>query len=187
MVTHSVFFSVLLISVSVLIFQVNINVWLLSITSLPKKILNITQKFRVSISTIEVSLSRDMTKPTKWHVHPAKTQIRFFAVCLKKACVLSYPLSASNNWSDWADAQADLSLRWAHTHFFGFVMSRPTFILTHLCLPFHKRDIGNQCRPRSDNTKWGVWSRSHCLHTGISIKKKTHMTPLKWWMDWSNI
>ena len=25
---------------------------------------------------------------------------------------------------DWADAQADLSLRWTHTHFAGFVMSR---------------------------------------------------------------
>ena len=25
---------------------------------------------------------------------------------------------------DWANAQADLSLRWAHTHFVGFVMSR---------------------------------------------------------------
>ena len=30
----------------------------------------------------------------------------------------------SEDWSDWADAQADLSLRWAHTHFVGFVMSR---------------------------------------------------------------
>ena len=27
-------------------------------------------------------------------------------------------------WSDWADAQADLSLRWAHTHFVGFVTRR---------------------------------------------------------------
>ena len=27
-------------------------------------------------------------------------------------------------WSDWADAQADLSLRWAHSHFVGFVMRR---------------------------------------------------------------
>ena len=27
-------------------------------------------------------------------------------------------------WSNWADAQADLSLRWVHTHFVGFVMSR---------------------------------------------------------------
>ena len=25
--------------------------------------------------------------------------------------------------TDWADAQADLSLCWAHTHFVGFVMS----------------------------------------------------------------
>ena len=27
-------------------------------------------------------------------------------------------------WSDWADAQADRSLRWAHSHFVGFVMRR---------------------------------------------------------------
>ena len=30
-------------------------------------------------------------------------------------------------WSDWADAQADLSLRWAHSHFVGFVMRRLIF------------------------------------------------------------
>ena len=41
-----------------------------------------------------------MIKPTKWHVRPAKTQISIrpvwsvFAVGLKKAWVLSYPLSA---------------------------------------------------------------------------------------------
>ena len=50
--------------------------------------------------------------------------IRVFAVRMKKAWVLSYPLSAERRlWSDWADAQADLSLQWAHTHFVGFVMS----------------------------------------------------------------
>ena len=39
--------------------------------------------------------------------------------------VLSYPLSAQRRlWSDWADAQADLSLRWADTHFVDFVMSQ---------------------------------------------------------------
>ena len=38
---------------------------------------------------------------------------------------LSYPLSAQQNlWSDWVDAQADLSLRWVHSHFVGFVMRR---------------------------------------------------------------
>ena len=65
-------------------------------------------------------MSRDMTKPTKW-----LSLIRVFAVRMKKALVLSYSLSAQRRlWSDWADAQADLSLRWAHSHFVGFVMSR---------------------------------------------------------------
>ena len=48
--------------------------------------------------------------------------IRVFAVRMKKAWVLSYPLSAQQRlWSDWADAQADLSLHWAPTHFVGLV------------------------------------------------------------------
>ena len=51
--------------------------------------------------------------------------IRVFAVRMKKAWVLSYLLSTQRRlWSDWADAQADLSLRWAHSHIVGFVMSR---------------------------------------------------------------
>ena len=74
-------------------------------------------------------------KTNKMAVRPAKTQIslgirpawsliRVFAVRMKKAWVLCYPLSAQRRlWSDWADAQADLSLRWMHTHFVGFVMS----------------------------------------------------------------
>ena len=52
-----------------------------------------------------------------WH---QPNLIRVFAVRMKKAWVLSYPLSAQQRlWSDWAGAQADLSLRWAHSHFFG--------------------------------------------------------------------
>ena len=51
--------------------------------------------------------------------------IGVFAVRMNKAWVLSYPLIAQRRlWSDWADAQADLSLRWAHSHFVGFVRSR---------------------------------------------------------------
>ena len=75
-------------------------------------------------------------KTNKMSVRPAKTQIslgyppsliRVFVVRMKKAWVLSYPLSAKRRLkSDWADAQADLSLRWAHTHFVGFVMSQLT-------------------------------------------------------------
>ena len=56
--------------------------------------------------------------------HPPSL-IRVFAVRMKKAWVLSYPLSAQRSLcSDWVDAQADLSLRWAHSHFVGFVMRR---------------------------------------------------------------
>ena len=56
----------------------------------------------------------------KVSVCPAKTQISLgirpvwsvFAVRMKKPWFLSYPLSAQRRlWSDWADAQADLSLR----------------------------------------------------------------------------
>ena len=49
--------------------------------------------------------------------------IRVFAVRMKKAWVISYTMSTQGKlWSDWADAQADLSLHWVHTHFVGFVM-----------------------------------------------------------------
>ena len=54
--------------------------------------------------------------------------IRVFAFHMKKAWVLSYPLSAQRRlWTDWADAQADLSLHWMHSHFVGFVMRRLKF------------------------------------------------------------
>ena len=49
--------------------------------------------------------------------HPPSL-IRIFAVRMKKAWVLIYSLSTQRRlWSDWAGAQADLSLRRAHTHF----------------------------------------------------------------------
>ena len=56
--------------------------------------------------------------------------IRVFAVRMKKAWTLTYPLSAQRRlWSDWADAQADLSLSWAHSHIVGFVTRRLTCII----------------------------------------------------------
>ena len=48
-----------------------------------------------------------------------------FTVRMKKPWILSYPLNGQQRlWSDWADAQADLSVCWEHTHFVGFVMLR---------------------------------------------------------------
>ena len=66
-------------------------------------------------------------------VRPAKTQI---SLCMRPVWSESSlsawknlgPLAThwahSEDWSDWTDAQADLSLRWAHSHFVGFVMPR---------------------------------------------------------------
>ena len=56
---------------------------------------------------------------------------RVFSVHRKKAWVLSYPLNTQwRLWSDWADAQADLSLRWVHSHFVGFVIRQLIWYLT---------------------------------------------------------
>ena len=71
-----------------------------------------------------------MTKPNKLTSVPSKDSdqpghpprlIKVFAVRMKKAWVLSCPLSALwRLWSDWADVQADLSLRWVHMLFCWF-------------------------------------------------------------------
>ena len=64
----------------------------------------------------EDSDQSDQRKPGHW-----PSLIRVFAVRMKKAWVLSYPLSAQRRLcSDWAEAQADLSLRWAHMPFCWF-------------------------------------------------------------------
>ena len=68
--------------------------------------------------------SEDSDQP----VHPPSL-IRVFGVRMKKDWVFSYPLSAQRRlWSDWADAQADLNLRWAHSHIVGFVTRRLTCV-----------------------------------------------------------
>ena len=67
----------------------------------------------------ECAPSEDSDQPG----HPPSL-IRVIAVRMKKPWVLSYQLSAQRRlWSDWVEAQADLSLRWALSHFVGFVMS----------------------------------------------------------------
>ena len=56
--------------------------------------------------------------PTKCHVRPAKTQISLgirpvwsvFTVHIKKLGSLATHWAHSEDWSDWADTQADLSL-----------------------------------------------------------------------------
>ena len=68
-------------------------------------------------------MSRLVTKQTKWHVRPAKTQISLgirpvwsesSMAAWRKIGSLASHWAHSEDWSDWADTQADLSLRWAH-------------------------------------------------------------------------
>ena len=68
-------------------------------------------------------------KTNKWHMRPAKTQISLgirpvwseYSLCAQwLAKDPSFLHTDSEDWSDWADAQADLSLRWAHMPFGWF-------------------------------------------------------------------
>ena len=68
-------------------------------------------------SMIFLEMSHDMIKPTKWvcaqrRLRSVPKDARFFHA------------DSEDSDQTWADAQADLSLCWAHTHFVGFVMMR---------------------------------------------------------------
>ena len=106
-------------------------------------------------------MSQRMTKPTKWRViskdfdQPGHLPnlIRVFAVCMKKAWSLSYPLNTLwRFWSDWADAQADLSLHWALMPFCRFCHALAHFVLSY---GLDQRQIGS-----SRNDPW-----EQCTHT----------------------
>ena len=92
--------------------------------------------------------------------HPPSL-IRVFAVRMKKPWALSYPLSAQQRlWSDWTDAQADLSLHWAHSHFVGFVMSR---LIYKFVVPFTHMWFRH--------TSVFIWFTRSCITPNIFINK----------------
>ena len=85
------------------------------------------------------------TKNSDKSGHPPSL-IRVFAVCMKKALVLSYLLSAHQRLcSDWADANTDLSLRWAHMPFRWFFHEAAPIIMI---LIFGQTGLCKWCRPR---------------------------------------
>ena len=121
---------------------------------------------------------------------------------MKKAGVLSYPLNGQRKLcSDWEDAQADLSLRWAHTHFVGFVMSRLNYIRdvekvpnTSDTVPGHLRllrsvflilnhVIYNVPGPVSPGSARGVTDATKCcnyrVHKNITAKEMNVLVFLK--------
>ena len=106
----------------------------------------------------ECAPSEDSYQPD----HPPSL-IRVFAVRMKKAWVLSYPLSAQRRlWSDWADAQADLSLRWAQMPFCWFCHEA-----AHLL-------YGKQCRT------WPDCSSPSCIFTVFPWSDVSFKSSLVW-------
>ena len=66
-----------------------------------------------------------MTKPTKWLCAQRRLRSAWASSLSswRDLGSLATHWAQWRLWSDWADAQAD-SLKWSHTHFVGFVMSR---------------------------------------------------------------
>ena len=92
-------------------------------------------------------LSRLMAKPTKWHVHQAKTQISLgirpvwsessLSAWRKLGSLATHSVHCEDPDQTgqmprliWVSAQSDQSLRWAHSHFICFVMRQLILWLT---------------------------------------------------------
>ena len=77
-------------------------------------------------------MSRLVTKPTKWVCAQRRLRSAWASAQSDQSSLCaqwvakdpSFLHADSKDWLDWADAQADLSLRWAHNHIVGFVMRR---------------------------------------------------------------
>ena len=106
--------------------------------------------------------------------HPPSL-IRVFVVHMKKFWVLSYPLSAQRRlWSDWADGQADLCLRWAHIHFVGFVLRRLVYVFTFF-------NSSSRCHRQAATFDYGIawisfflslfWPLDHFDHYMSPVKR----------------
>ena len=87
--------------------------------TIPNKndVVNWLLKNWIMLNTFQLPLiSRTSNRNVKYY-----TSQSMFAVRMKKHWAFSYPLSAcSEDWSDWADAQTDPSLRWTHGSFCWF-------------------------------------------------------------------
>ena len=91
---------------------------------------NLNFKLKLELWSL-IKMSHDMTKPTKWLCaqrrlrsawHPPSLIIVFAVRLMGSYGPKLSSCRQQRRWSDWADDQADLSLRWAHSHIVGFVM-----------------------------------------------------------------
>ena len=121
--------------------------------------------------------SEDLDQPR----HPP-SPIRVIAVCMKQAWILSYPLSAQRNlWSDWADAQADLSLRWAHMPFCWFCLEAAHLSMTLLTLNVAWTIIVHRCKGGGRGMALGGGGCSGYIFMWCTKKSKNFPTPQSHW------
>ena len=130
-------------------------------------------------------INRLMTRPTMWPVCPAKTQISLgirpvwsesSLSAWRKLGSLATLWAHSKDWSDWVDAQADLSLRWAHMSFCWFCHEAAHIKLKTYC---HDRLLNSQ-----NCCKHLVLNLSHMYQ---KMKRKLHdFLSLGCLMEWNN-
>ena len=122
-----------------------------------------------------VHMSRSMTKPIKWHVHPAKTQISLgirpvwsdsslpASWVAKDQCFF---MRTEKLWSVWADPKANLSLHWAYRSFYwlqrlnyvtvGFAVPRLKYLFLVLCFSWERATLKNERATLQQNLSSGV-------------------------------
>ena len=106
--------------------------------------------------------------------------IRVFAVHMKNAWILSYSFSAQQRfWSAWADAQADLSLRWAHIHLVGFIWGGSNV----------KTYFPRAMAHHTFNIRGGTWETSDmCAQLGLKsgcASKHSNQSSLSAWRNFA--
>ena len=129
-----------------------------------------------------------MIQPTKWLCAPRRLRSAWASAqsdqslrcpAWRKLGSLGTHWAQSEDWLDWEDTQADLSLRWAQSHFVGFVMNRliyradPKPCLFWIVIPYSYM----QYRPRSIIIEW----RNDFYHEKKKRKKKKRFFLSKTW------
>ena len=100
--------------------------------------------------------------------------IRVFTVRMKTHWVLRYPLSTLRRlWSDWADAQADLRLCWAHISFCWFCHEAAQLRNgTAKCTKWHMHPA------QSDQSSQSAWSSTAFVGTSRALNETSDQTEL---------
>ena len=80
--------------------------------------MDISQTYELRHDKTNKMSVRPVKTPISLGICPVWSESSLFTQWVAKGPMLLHV--DSEDWSDWVDTQADLSLRWAHSHFVGF-------------------------------------------------------------------